>query len=70
MNIADIIAAAQTTSTPWTGELTNGTHEAILTFSTRKAADEIVKQLKAAGATATVNRTEYREWIVQAHFTL
>lgn len=69
MSIEDIIAAAPTTSNNWVQELTNGTNEAILTFGTRKAADETAKQLKAAGAKVTVERTPYREWILQANFS-
>ena len=65
MTIPEIIAAAETTSNTWTGKLTNGKTQAILTIATRKEADRVATQLKKAGAEGTVERSPYKEYILR-----
>jgi hypothetical protein len=68
-SIQEIIAAAPTTSTTTPTELTNGTTEAILTFSTRRAAALVLAQLEDAGAEVrTTKVTAYGEYILVATY--
>lgn len=69
MEIPQIIAGANTTSNNHVQQLTNGTTEAILTFNTRKTADRVARQLRAAGAKARVTASPYSEYILTANWS-
>jgi hypothetical protein len=70
MTIEQIIAAADTTSNTWTGELTypKGHTQSILTFKLRKTAESVALTLKEAGARVHIHRSAYGEYILTATY--
>jgi xanthine/CO dehydrogenase XdhC/CoxF family maturation factor len=69
-SIQEILAAADTTSNNWVGEVLHGSQRAILTFGTRKAATATARQLKDAGAEVQVaDRNAYGEYLLTAKWS-